>query len=101
MPSERGCMFKVTFKGKINAEIDLEHELSLLATAEKGETPLAHRCDGHARCGSCLVTIEQGKDRLSPMGPVETRMLKCLKAEPGQRLACQARANGDVCCRVD
>jgi len=94
-------MFKVTFEGKLNREIDLEHELSLLAAADKGGAALPHRCDGHARCGSCLVTIEQGKDQLSPMGTVETRMLKGLKAESGQRLACQARANGDVCCRVD
>ncbi len=94
-------MFKVTFRGKITAEIDLERELSLLAAAAKGEIALIHRCGGHARCGTCLVTIEQGQEQLSPMGTAETRVLKTLKAREDQRLACQTLAKGDVCCRVD
>jgi ferredoxin len=53
-------MFKVTFRGKITADIDLERELSLLAAASKGAVPLTHRCGGNARCGTCLITIEQG-----------------------------------------
>lgn len=101
MPGSRGCMFKVTFEGKLNREIDLEHELSLLAAADKGGAALPHRCDGHARCGSCLVTVEEGADQLSPRGEAEARVLKCLKARPGQRLACQAKAKGDVRCKVD
>ena len=94
-------MFKVTFKGKITAEIDLERELSLLSAASKGELPLTHRCGGHARCGTCLITIEQGLEQLSPVGAAETRVLKVIKAGPNQRLACQAWTKGDVCCRVD
>jgi ferredoxin len=94
-------MFKVTFRGKITAEIDLERELSLLTAASKGEVALNHRCGGHARCGTCLVTIEEGEDQVSPMGTAETRVLKTLKARPDQRLACQAWVKGSVCCRVE
>jgi ferredoxin len=94
-------MFKVTFKGKISAEIDLERELSLLAAAAKGEIQLTHRCGGHARCGTCLVTVEQGVEQLSEPGTAETRILRILKARQNQRLACQAWAKGDTCCRVD
>ena len=94
-------MFKVTFKGKITAEIDLERELSLLAAAAKSETVLTHRCGGHARCGTCLVTIEDGQEQVSPMGTAETRVLKILKAGENQRLACQAWAKGNVGCRLD
>jgi len=92
-------MFKVTFRGKITAEIDVERELSLLTVA--GPLPLAHRCGGHARCGSCMVTVEEGQERLSEMGAAESRVLRILKARQNQRLACQAWARGDVCCRVD
>lgn len=94
-------MFKVTFKGRITAEIDLDKELSLLAAAAKGEAPLAHRCGGHARCGTCLVTVEEGQDQLTEMGAAESRILRILKARKDQRLACQAWARGHVCCRVD
>lgn len=97
----RGSMFKVTFKGKSTAEIDVDRELSLLAAALKGEVPLLHRCGGHARCGRCLVTIEEGADHLSPAGPAESRVLRILKARAGQRLACQAQATDSVCCRAD
>ena len=97
----RGSMFKVTFKGKITTEIDLERELSLLAAATKGEVPLTHRCGGHARCGTCLVTVEDGQEQLSPRGINETRILKILKARQNQRLACQAWAKGDVCCQIE
>lgn len=94
-------MFKVTFKGRITAEIDLEREISLLAAASKGEVAINHRCGGHARCGSCLVTVEEGQEQLSAMGDAEARVLKILKASQGQRLACQSQAKGDVCCRID
>jgi ferredoxin len=94
-------MFKVMFKGKHIGEIALERELSLLAAAAKGEVALTHTCGGHARCGTCLVTVEEGAEKLSPMGAAEARILRVLKAKPDQRLGCQAWAQGDVTCRID
>ena len=94
-------MFKVVFKGKQIGEISLEREISVLAAAARGEVALNHRCGGHARCGTCLVTVEAGADHLTPMGAAEARILKILKAAPGQRLGCQAWAQGDVTCRID
>lgn len=94
-------MFKVTFRGKSNAEIDLEGPANLLTAAAQGKASLTHRCGGHARCGTCLVTIEQGQEALAPVGPAESRVLNILKAAPEQRLACQAQAQGDVCCRIE
>jgi ferredoxin len=94
-------MFKVTFKGRVAIEINLEKELSLLSAASKGEVTLTHRCGGHARCGTCVVTVEHGMEQLSEVGTAESRILKILKARKDQRLACQAWAHGDVCCRMD
>jgi adenylate cyclase len=93
-------MFKVTFSGKCEGEVELEQELNLLGAATKGSLPLNHRCGGHARCGTCLVMVEAGLDQLSPVGAAEARVLKVLKAQEGQRLGCQAWAHGDVACRV-
>ena len=94
-------MFKVVFKGKQIGTIELERELSVLATATKGEVVLNHTCGGHARCGTCVITVEEGAQNLSPMGGAEARILKVLKAKPDQRLGCQAWAQGDVTCRID
>ena len=94
-------MFKVIFKGKLIGEIALEREASILAAAAKGEFALNHTCGGHARCGTCVITVEEGASHLTPMGTAEARILKVLKAGPNQRLGCQAWAQGDVTCRVD
>jgi len=94
-------MIKVVFKGRHAGEIALEREASVLTAAAKGEVALNHQCGGHARCGTCLVTVEAGGDNLTPMGATEARILKILKAKPDQRLGCQAWAQGDVTCRID
>ena len=94
-------MFKVMFKGKHIGEISLERELSVLAAATKGEVALNHRCGGHSRCGTCLITVEAGAENLSPIGVAEARVLKVLQAKPDQRLGCQAWAQGEVTCRID
>jgi adenylate cyclase len=94
-------MFKIAFHGKTTAEVELEAESTLLAAAEQGGAEINHRCCGHGRCGSCRVTIEEGAEHLSAPGEAEARVLAILRAEPDQRLACQARARGDISCRVD
>lgn len=93
-------MFSVNFKGKTSGEVQLDKELSLLACATKAGADVNHRCGGHARCGTCVVTIQAGMDKLTPAGMSEQRILKILKAAPDQRLACQAWAQGDVTCEI-
>ncbi|HEX9080971.1 MAG TPA: 2Fe-2S iron-sulfur cluster-binding protein [Holophagaceae bacterium] len=92
-------MHTIHFDGKTAAAAECEHEISLLAASSKVSLPLNHRCGGHARCGTCLVTIVEGAEHLSEMGAAETRILKALRAQPDQRLACQAWARGDVRCK--
>ena len=94
-------MFTISFGGKISGEVQLEQELNLLGAATKGGLKLNHRCGGHARCGTCVVTVDSGQDQLSPVGAAEQRVLKVLKAKDEQRLGCQAWAKGDVACRVE
>ncbi len=93
-------MFTVSFQGKSSGEVQLGHELSLLTIATKAGVDLHHRCGGHARCGTCIVTIESGSENLSEPLSAEKRILTILKAGPDQRLACQAWAQGDVSCMV-
>ena len=92
-------MHTIRFDGKKTGSADCEQEISLLAASTKAAVSLPHRCGGHARCGTCLVTIVEGSEHLSETGAAETRVLKVLKAGPDQRLACQAWARGVVSCQ--
>jgi len=92
-------MHTIRFDGKQPGSADCEQETSLLAASAKAAVPLPHRCGGHARCGTCLVTVVEGAEHLSEMGAAESRVLKVLKAQPDQRLACQAWARAAVNCK--
>ncbi|MCE1228147.1 MAG: (2Fe-2S)-binding protein [Firmicutes bacterium] len=92
-------MFKITFQSQTTHSAELEQEGTLLSAASKAESPLNHRCGGHARCGTCKVEVLEGAEHLSEKGTAEARVLEVLKAKPSERLACQAWAKGDVVCR--
>jgi adenylate cyclase len=89
-------MHTVRFDGKTPGTAECERETALLAASVKAAVPLPHRCGGHARCGTCLVTVVEGADQLSDQGAAEARVLQALRANPDQRLACQTWARGDV-----
>ncbi|HEY3271035.1 MAG TPA: 2Fe-2S iron-sulfur cluster-binding protein [Geothrix sp.] len=89
-------MHTIRFDGKKSGTADCEQETALLAASTRAGVPLPHRCGGHARCGTCLITVVEGAEHLSDKGITETRVLEVLKAKPDQRLACQAWARGDV-----
>ncbi len=89
-------MHTIHFEGKTSGTAECDRETALLAASTKAEVPLPHRCGGHARCGTCIVTVVEGAEHLSEKGAAETRVLQALKAHPDQRLACQTWAKGDV-----
>jgi adenylate cyclase len=89
-------MHSIQFDGKTCGKAECERETALLAASTTAGVPLAHMCGGHARCGTCLVTVVAGAEHLSEMGTAETKVLAALKAKPDQRLACQTWARGDV-----
>jgi len=89
-------MHAIKFEGKTAGVAECDRETALLAASAKASVPLPHTCGGHARCGTCLVTVQSGAEHLSEMGAAETRVLRALKANPDQRLACQTWARGDV-----
>jgi adenylate cyclase len=89
-------MHTVRFDGKTPGAAECDRETALLAASTRAGVSLTHRCGGHARCGTCLITVVEGAEHLSEKGAAETRVLQALKAGPDQRLACQAWARGDV-----
>lgn len=69
--------------------------LGLQALAAREKTPLEFDCRG-ADCGICIVRVLQGQAALSAKTPAEKDFLAAMRAEPDERLACQARCLGDV-----
>lgn len=92
-------MFQVTFTSSAEHTAESERELSLLILATRAGAPLPHTCGGHARCGTCRVTITGGEDKLTAKGSRERQLLDRKGAGPEDRLACQAWARGPVTCR--
>lgn len=66
---------------------------TLLAAARVAGVAIDAPCGGTGRCGSCRVHAE---GMLSPLSADESELLGGASIEAGWRLACRARAEGDV-----
>ncbi len=55
-----------------------------------------HVCGGRARCSTCRVIVEQGKEHLRPRNELESRLSSIKGFSPDVRLACQTTATGDL-----
>ncbi|HUX21177.1 MAG TPA: adenylate/guanylate cyclase domain-containing protein [Spirochaetia bacterium] len=62
---------------------------TLLEASRIGGIPHASICGGRGRCTTCRVRVDQGADRLSPVGEREGKALMRIGAGEGVRLACQ------------
>jgi 2Fe-2S ferredoxin len=91
------------------AEVHIQND-NLTLEATPGETiiELCERRRGtsiifgcrNASCGSCLVSVVQGAENLSVIEPREQALLKCMYAEPNDRLACQCKILGNIALSV-
>ena len=55
-----------------------------------------HGCGGKGRCTTCKAIVRHGGENLGPLTPAEERYLREGALIHGERLACQAKVNGDV-----
>ncbi len=62
--------------------------------AQQAGVRMSLPCGGRGICGKCVVTIRQGE--VSPPTELESEQLDDQQLQQHQRLACQARALGDV-----
>ncbi len=74
---------------------------SLLTVLQEAGHPIATSCGGVATCGLCKVTVQQGKENLSPICQEEINHLGSIAKIVGLRLACQARCSGEGEVRVE
>lgn len=63
---------------------------SLLQALMAAGEPIAHKCDGQAKCGSCHLFVQEGRKTLSKIQKLENEMLDTLVGIGSKsRLACQ------------
>lgn len=74
---------------------------SLLEVLQGAGHPIATSCGGVATCGLCKLTVQQGREHLSPLCQEELNHLGSIAKIVGLRLACQARCLGDGEVRVE
>jgi len=90
---------KVSFTGDAPVEVEVKPGSSIAAASKAAAIEQKYPCRGKGLCGTCIVNIESGVENLNPPDEAESRVLRILRASPGQRLACQALASDDVACR--
>ena len=69
---------------------------TLLEVSRRNAIAHGSICGGRARCSTCRVRIDEGRDELSAPEPAERATLKRIGAPPNVRLACQLRPHKPV-----
>jgi len=50
-------------------------------------------------CGTCCLVLEAGVENVQPIDDEERETVEMCTAEPGARLGCQMKVNGDITVR--
>ena len=69
---------------------------TILNIAKRHDVDISHYCGGICSCSTCRIEIVEGAQNLSSMQAREKLVLGVEKSQKGHRLACQAKAIGDV-----
>lgn len=76
-------------------EVKCEKGDKLIDIANKEDLTIPFGCtDG--LCGTCIVTVKEGKENLTEKTEQEKETLELFEAEKDQRLACQCKILGNV-----
>jgi adenylate cyclase len=76
--------------------VDLLPGMTLLEASRSAGVRHASVCGGRARCSTCRVRIEMGRDTLLPPTGAEAATLTAIEAPPNVRLACQIRPSASL-----
>ena len=68
----------------------VEDQTILQASLEAG-IPHYHACGGKARCSTCRIVVQEGKEKLSPPNKAELKLREQKKFPDNVRLACQTK----------
>ncbi|XGC80798.1 2Fe-2S iron-sulfur cluster-binding protein [Bdellovibrio bacteriovorus] len=68
-----------------------QKDQSVLDVALRHKIPLNHTCGGNGTCGTCLVHVVEGLERIGPRNEIETEIAEDRKFADHERLACQIK----------
>lgn len=86
-------MFKVTIANR-NQTFTVQKGRSVLSGAKAADTSWRSYCGGMALCGTCCMLVVTGE--LESPEDTEQFFIEGWGYHPGYRLACQAKAKGDL-----
>lgn len=75
-------------------------EMTLLDATVRAGLPIASACGSEGACARCGLEIVAGADALAPESERERRIKERNRIDPGQRLACRVRPEGDLTVRA-
>jgi len=81
--------FKVELINEKSFKIE-EDQTILQASLEAG-IPHYHACGGKARCSTCRIVVQEGKEKLFPPNKAELKLREQKKFPDNVRLACQTK----------
>lgn len=81
---------------QLNASFEIDENTTILDGLKQNGYHIANKCGGHAQCGTCIVKIVLGEDRLSEPTFKELQLLGNVFHITRERLACQTKIIGDV-----
>ena len=90
----RGAGIRVTYPNGRGVRVPLG--FSVLEASKSARIPHASICGGRGRCSTCRIRVFAGSDLIPGPAAGEAAVLQRVGADPGVRLACQSRPNGDV-----
>jgi 2Fe-2S ferredoxin len=86
-------MIENLFKKTIDAA---DHSKTLLQHFQDHHIDWMHACGAKGRCTTCKVIIKEGGENFEPLTHAEQGYMQQGALKPQERLACQAKINGDV-----
>mgnify|MGYP003350063947 CR=1 FL=1 len=62
---------------------------SVLDVALRSGIEIDHTCGGNATCGTCLIYVREGLEKIGPRNEIEQELADDRQFAPQERLACQ------------
>ncbi len=82
--------------------VEAAEGMSILAAILLVDPDFPHKCDGNAKCGSCHISLLEGRKGVSKISREENEMLDTLVGVGSKsRLACQAKVLGTEDIKVE
>lgn len=94
-------MVKIVIENLDKKELLVNHSTkSVLKHFQDHFIDWMHACGGKGRCTTCKMTVIRGGENLSPLTAAELKYKKEGMLLSTERLACQAKVNGDLILKV-